>query len=159
MPPLTHVTGCDWCANGVCATRVYRETIKLSYLPLFLDTRACYHPLSQTQLQLYSHCYMRTHLCGIFTRFRLRSCTRTHLSHTINPSHTHPHLPPFLAHIVCVMLCYSETVGVGQGSNGATRRGYGRYPPPTTHTPLSHRVTSLSLLYRFVMNRLLGTPH
>ena len=101
---------------------------------------------------------LHAHVCD-FSRFRLRCRTRTHLSHTINPSHTHPHLPPFLAHIVCVMLCYSETVGVGQRSHGATRRGYGRYPSPTTHTPLSHHITSLSLLYSFVMKRLLGTPH
>ena len=37
-----------------------------------------------------------------------------------------------------VSLCHSETIGVAQASNGATRRRYARYPPPTTHTPLAH---------------------
>jgi hypothetical protein len=141
--PLTHVTGCDWCANGVCVTRVYCETIKLSYLPLCLETRECYHPLSQTHSQLYPH------LCGIFLDFACAGAL-AHIYHTQSTHHTrtHPSLPSSLTLFVscCVIqkpLAWAKGV-TGQRVGGMEGT---LHPPPILHSHIiSHPFACFILL-------------
>jgi hypothetical protein len=70
-----------------------------------------------------------THTClGFFSRLR---CTRAHLSHTVNSSHTHPCLPPSLT--LCIPCCViQKPLAWAKGVTGQRVGGMeGTLHPPT----------------------------